>query len=61
MKVSINTFRVAELQLQTFFANIVQNLKNSKEHEISEIVLVATFKLSIATCGDWRQGWTTLL
>ncbi len=60
MKVSINTFRAAEFQLQTFFAHIVQNLKNSYEHEIEEIVLVATFKLSVATCGDWRQGWTTL-
>jgi len=24
-------------------------------------VLVATLKVPVATCGDWRQGWTTLL
>jgi len=31
-------------------------LKNNNE----EIVLVATLKMPVATCGDWRQGWTTL-
>jgi len=24
-------------------------------------VLVATLKVPVATCGEWRQGWTTLL
>jgi len=27
---------------------------------VEEIVLVATLKVPVATCGDWRQGWTTL-
>ncbi len=22
---------------------------------------VATFKMLVATCGDWGQGWTTLI
>jgi len=26
-----------------------------------EIALVVTFKVPVATCGDWRQGWTTLV
>ncbi len=27
---------------------------------ISKQLLVATFKASVATCGEWRQGWTPL-
>jgi hypothetical protein len=28
---------------------------------IEENVLVATLKDPVATCGDWRQDWTTLV
>jgi hypothetical protein len=27
---------------------------------ISEQLSVATFKSSVVTCGEWRQGWATL-
>jgi len=43
-----------------FCAHVVQNLKNSQEHEIKKKMVFATFNLSVATCGEWRQGWTTL-
>jgi len=36
-------------------------LKNSLKYENEEIVVVATFKMLVATCGEWRQCWTTLL
>jgi len=26
--------------------------------KFQNIVAVATFKMLVATCGDWRQGWT---
>jgi hypothetical protein len=29
--------------------------------KIPEIVPVDTFKMLVATCSDWRQGWTTLV
>jgi len=29
--------------------------------KFKDIVAVATFKMLVATCGDWRQGWTTLI
>jgi len=35
--------------------------KNSLKYENEEIVGVATFKMLVATCGEWRQGWTTLV
>jgi len=36
--------------------------KNSLlKYENEEIVVVATVKMLVATCGEWRQGWTTLL
>jgi len=35
--------------------------KNSLQYENEEIVVVATFKEPVATCVEWRQGWTTLL
>ncbi len=28
--------------------------------QLLEKVPVATFKELVATCGEWRQGWTTL-
>jgi len=34
--------------------------QNAYKNENEKIVLVATLKVSVATCGDWRQGWTTL-
>jgi hypothetical protein len=34
---------------------------NSLKYENEEIVVVATFKEPVATCGEWRQGWATLL
>ena len=36
------------------------NPKISLKYQIQKIVLVATLKLSVATFGDWRKGWTTL-
>jgi hypothetical protein len=39
---------------------MVYNLYNFQEYEIHEIELVATFKLPVATCGEWRQGWKPL-
>jgi hypothetical protein len=41
-------------------AHKVHNRYNCGENEIKEIELVVTFKLSVATCGKWRQGWTPL-
>jgi len=29
-------------------------------NENEQIVRVDTLKVPVATCGDWRQGWTTL-
>jgi len=39
MKVSINTFRAAEFQLQTFFAHIVQFLKIAKNMIFKKLCL----------------------
>jgi len=33
----------------------------SKKTLTCENALVVTFKMPVATCGEWRQGWTTLL
>ncbi len=60
-KVSISIYLPESCNYRTLYAHIVKNVKNCQEHEIKKIVLVATFKLSVATCGEWRQGWTTLL
>ncbi len=49
------------IQNTTFFCTLVQNLFNWQKYEIKEIDLVATFKLPVATCGEWRQGWTPLI
>ena len=38
------------------YKNVTFDLPNSKK-----FCLVATFKILVATCGDCRQGWTTLL
>jgi len=43
-----------------FTLTIVVVIKISRNDEIKEIVLVATFKVPVATCGEWRQGWTPL-
>ncbi len=32
----------------------------STEMQLLEKLPVATFKQTVATCGEWRQGWTTL-
>jgi len=40
--------------MTTVFQNIHKN-------DIEEIMLFATFKVPVATCGDWRQCWTTLV
>jgi hypothetical protein len=37
---------------------MIHNLFNYQEYKI---VLVATLKVPVATCGEWRQGWTPLL
>ncbi len=42
----------------SFVATFFGNLYNCQNYEIQEIELVATFKLPVATCGEWRQGWT---
>jgi len=36
------------------------HFQNTQKYENEEIVFVATLKLPVATCGEWRQGWTTL-
>jgi hypothetical protein len=36
-------------------------IKISRNDEIKDIALVATFKVPVATCGEWRQGWTPLI
>jgi hypothetical protein len=36
------------------------HFQNTLKYENEEIVFVATLKLPVATCGEWRQGWTTL-
>ncbi len=30
------------------------------KNKIDEIVVVVTFKVPVARCGGWQQGWTTL-
>jgi len=37
---------------------ILRILLNKKLQDVGP---VATFKMLVAACGDWRQGWTTLL
>jgi hypothetical protein len=36
-------------------------MKESITSNIDLIALVATFKKPVAPCGEWRQGWTTLI
>jgi hypothetical protein len=36
-------------------------LKPPNIYENEEIVVVAKFTEPVATCGEWRQGWTTLI
>ena len=38
----------------------IQNFKDVTLYPNLRNLLVATFILRVATCGDWRQGWTTL-
>jgi hypothetical protein len=33
----------------------------STKIQLLEKLPVATFKSPVATCGEWRQGWTTLM
>jgi len=36
-------------------------IKIPRIDDIIEIWLVATLKVPVATCGEWRQGWTPLV
>jgi hypothetical protein len=42
-----------------FTLHIVVVIKMSSNNEIKEIILAATLKVPVATCDEWRQGWTT--
>jgi hypothetical protein len=46
----------------TCFKNdfFITTLQNVPKIEIMENVVDATLKVPDTTCGDWRQGWTTL-
>jgi len=51
-QLKINTEITITISKMLFLSKCIQNEK---------IVLVATLKVRVATCGDWQQGWTTLL
>jgi len=47
-----------------FYSNTLKNVifyQNVYKNENEQIVRVATLKVPVATCDDWRQGWITLL
>jgi hypothetical protein len=49
------------LKLTFYCPYMAHNFYNYQEYEIKEIELVDTFILPVATCGEWRQGWTPLV
>jgi hypothetical protein len=48
------------LILKVFKLKLVSNHKILLFYKILGIEPVATFKMTFALCGEWRQGWTTL-
>jgi len=44
-----------------YMQQVFKNMKIFRYTKLKDIVPVATSKMLVTTCGDWRQGWTTLL
>jgi hypothetical protein len=55
-KVSISNYFKLNLLLRSYGSKSL----NYKEYEILEIIFVATFRMLLAKCGEWRQGFTPL-